>query len=229
MKFGALSPFPQNLGGGIPIAGQYLIEIQNMLGDAFSTDINTIVGAENIADARLFAAINLTSQRLVNNSIPNTASSDSINDWVYRYGISKEETDDETRKSLSAKYTAAIGPTYANISNTLYNLLGDVLISIEYHYGEDLTNAPTLTYWPNNPIMRGVTDIDMGGMGGTWMSGRCHIHINIDCKQIEYMTYKRKIEECLDTLLPATSTFAVNFGADYFKIEISKLDYNVLG
>lgn len=228
MRLGALSPLATRLGGGETLESTYLREIQAALGDGFTQSLDGPVGVENICDARLFASIFKASERMRTQTLPGK-STDALNDWIVRLGIvlPNDSTDQTKRQEAAAKYTALIGPTVENLSNSLNNLLGDKFISVDYTYTGDLENPPEPTYWQDNP---GPTDKDMGGSGGTWSSQRQVFVVSAtvaDTTDVEAMkALSQSVDKLLDNLAHVCSKWTFNANEfDGFHLDIDPMDF----
>jgi hypothetical protein len=232
MALGGLAPFPRRLGGGKPSAAKWLHAIKSTLGSAFTTDDHSIVGAENIATARLFAGLSSTSERVVKNSIPTTAY-DALRSWADRLGISirDDESADDIRSACMAKYKAMHGPTASIISESLKDLLGSDFVSLIFFNGQDLDNPPDSTYWEGiNPL-----PYNLGGnifFDDEWTSTRCNVLVVIK-RPDDIMSYdfnylvNVQMYELLDRLLPAYATWSWTVAPyDGFDLDNDELDFN---
>ena len=211
MAHGGLAPRPRRLGENGTVTQRFLAAIKAGMGDAFSQEDESIIGAENIAWARLFTLAHWQAEKLVNNSLPAT-SFDLLLDWATRLGVSFRPTDSiaSIRKACVAKYMATGGSTQTNIQDTVSTLLAGSLIDITYFYSGDLSAPPDQTYWAKNPAPNSFGDLGLGD--GTWTSLRCHILVAVQqasgqgFNDLMYLVCVQ-LYNLLDVMLPAWATF----------------------
>lgn len=227
MGFGRLSPFPLRLGETVSATQKWLAEVKANLGDAFTQDDTSLVGAENIALARLLTMAQWQAEKLQNNSLPGT-SYDLLLDWAARLGVPFRATDSiaSIRAACAAKYMASGGSTQTNIHDTLTTLMGQSLIDVTYFYSGNLAVLPEDTFWPPNPNPNPGGDLGLGD--GNWTSSRAHILISVQQasgQSLNDLMYLVNVQmyNLLDTMLPSWATFDFNLGeyADGFIIASS--------
>lgn len=226
---------PLRLGGGRTRATQLLEHLEGAQGNAFTTESGTILKAENIATARLFAGVLNAAEKVSNGAIPGTSPIDALYAWAKRLGVSVSLNDkpSDIRKACAAKYRAQVGPTVTNENDALAELLGSAYLNVTRFEGSDLANPPYPTLW--NGVNPGPATADLGGdAGGAWFSGRCHLLVNVQQPQgmpwDDFMfLINVRLFDMLDQMLPASSTFNWNLGVyNGFQLNVDKLDYNAL-
>jgi uncharacterized protein YmfQ (DUF2313 family) len=89
--FGGANPFPRRFGGGETRLQQILTSLQADRGDAYSTDWDSVVYAENMAIARAVSAGWGTNERLGHLWVPSRTSPDVIERWEKMLVISPKQ------------------------------------------------------------------------------------------------------------------------------------------
>jgi hypothetical protein len=216
----------------VPYAGQVHRELRAMRGSAYTQDPHTLVDAENIAMARMFAAVwYRTPEKVRANATPRRCD-EKLEYWVEVLGVPKKQGEQrwQLRDRASAHYQAANGPTMSNITSSLASLLGDAFIEVTHQEGVDLDTPPTQTFWPGvNP---GDASYSLGR--GAWMSERCHLAIEaqipVGMSDGDFLHLMNvEMFALLDTLLPAWATWgwAVSTGGSLgFFLDVSRLDFD---
>lgn len=207
MTFGRLAPFPLVFGSDPTPAELWLEEIKAALGDAFSKENISVVGAENIATALMLHDLTNTAQRLEDNAIP-ASSYDLLLAWCDRLGITVSPDDSETsiRAACVAKYRAGDGNSELDVRESLEALLGDALLTIFYPRGIDGYESNQL----------------------------CHVLVCVD--QPADMSFDQflflinvRMFDLLDKLLAAYCSFDFNLGVySGFELDTSQMDLTAL-
>ncbi len=214
MSFGRLAPLPRRCGEGESLTSKWLDVVKADLGDAFTQDTVSIIGAESVAIARLLTLAQWQAEKLQNNSLPGT-SHDLLLDWAERLGVPFRPSDSiaSIRSACEAKYLASAGASQTNIKDSLTKLLAQSLIDVTYFYWRSLVapaDSEDQTYWPKNP--RNYLAGDFGLGDGVWTSTRAHIVIAVQQasgQSFNDLMYLVNVQmyNLLDTMLPAWSSF----------------------
>lgn len=208
MAFGGLARTGR-LGGAKPTAAVILEELKLALGDAFTFDNFSIVGAENTAIARALAAVRDSTEKIINNATP-LYCHDMLAVWAERLGVSYTNSDsvNTIRNRCIAKYRAQQGPSRTNIQDTLDALLRNALVEIRYYDYE--------TFEAEDPNVM-----------------RCHLTVYVE--QPSNMTYDElyymmvgEFWDLMDLMLPAYSQFDFSIGDEGFIIGESLLGHTAL-
>lgn len=214
----------------IPYAGQIYRELHAMRGSAYTQKPHTLVDAENIAIARMFAAVWYRTPEKVRANATPLRCDEKLEYWVEVLGIPNKPGDQrwQLRDRASAHYRAVNGPTMSNITESLAALLGDAFVSAAHEEGADLATPPTQTFWPD--INPGDSSYSLGR--GAWMSERCHLAVETiqpagmsDGDFLHLMNVE--MSALLDSMLPAWATFSWHTGSG-FLLDISRLDFTGL-
>lgn len=149
-------------GGSKPLAAQWIEFLRAGLGNAFTQNNNSIVGAETITLSRLLANISASSEKLETNFIPGT-SSDALFQWAKRLGVTirSDSTQEDIRAACAAKYRSPSGATRGNINESISALLGDSLVKVFRYYGDETSLYPEVA---NSFWFGGTTFVDDGNL-----------------------------------------------------------------
>jgi hypothetical protein len=218
----------------IPYAGQWYRELHAMRGSAYTQKPLTLVDAENIAIARMSAAVwSRTPEKIRANATP-LRCDEKLEYWVAVLGLPNRlgEQRWQLRDRAAAHYKAVNGPTLQNVIASLDSLLGEALVDVTHQEGVDLATPPTQTFWP--VINPGDASYSLGK--GAWMSERCHVYVEtaipsgmsdgdfLHLMNVEMFTL-------LDSMLPVWATFGwagtSGSGSGFF-LDISRLDFDGL-
>jgi hypothetical protein len=217
--------------GAAPYAWHVYRSLQSMRGTAYSPDTSgTLVHAENLAIARLMAAVYYRlPEKVVANSTPERAD-EKLAQWVTVLRVRERDGDQawQLRRKCMAKFRMALGPTQQTTDDAIRELLGDVYVQSLRAAGADLATPPTNTYWPGvNP---GDAALSLGG--GAWCSPRAHLGVKVvrptsgdDAQFLDLVGVQ--VFDLLDSLVPAWCTFEWTTG-DGFLLDVSDLDFTGL-
>ena len=218
--------------GSRPYAASFYIELRdNLRGSAFTNAAGTLVHVENVAIARLMAALVRAGDKVRNNSLPATAD-EKLQDWIEILNVitRAQDTQQAKRETCSAQYRAAPGPTRQVVDDAAAELLGDLFVKVHRFTGADLDNPPTPTYWDAG--VPGPAAYDLGG--GTWLSARSHLVVEVtDPGGVSLADYYYLVDaqlfRLLNRILPiyVTADWAVNVD-DGFDLDVDKLDFGAL-
>lgn len=221
---GRLAPLPLRLGGINTPAGM-LASIKSGLGSAFTQENNSYVGAENIAQARLFAALNDCAERIVNNATPAKSTGQALLTWANRLGVNVPNDCPEhlIRALCMDKYTLIAPMTYVAITDLLREKLGSIYKSIRIQKSNDLDNAPYRT-------VSSVDDLPVQEVPFVpfyWFSSRCQLLIlyqypdNYTTTEVDQLL--SQTSDLLNILLPSWVDFVFSEHVGYI-LDISELD-----
>jgi hypothetical protein len=229
---GATDKMSSTTEGQRPYAAAFYIELRdNLRGSAFTKESGTLVHVENVAIARLMAALVRTGDKVRNNAIPSTAD-EKLDDWIKILNVVSRagDSDQSKREECAAQYRVAPGPTRQVVDDAISELLGDLFVKVHRFTGADLDNPPEPTHWPT--INPGPADYDLGG--GTWLSARSHLVVEVTepsgvSLADYYYLVDAKLFRLLNRILPAyvTADWAVNVD-DGFALDVDKLDFGAL-
>lgn len=229
---GSLDKVDSTTEGDRPYAWLWYRELQAMRGSAYSSEVGgTLVHAENLALARLFAGVfSRLPEKIVANSVPST-SDEKLSHWVtvLRVRTNDGDTPEIIRNKCSAKFKLALGPTELNTDEAVRALLGNFYTSTVRNVGSSLAAPPTPTHWPG--IDPGPSSYDLGG--GTWLSSRKHlVVVSVKPASGDEAAWRElmnvQLFDLLDTLCPADATFNYSTSASFI-LDVSRLDFDGLG
>jgi hypothetical protein len=213
-----------------PYAWAWYLELEGMLGSAFTKSRTGVVHAEKLAKARLFGAgIQRSFERFRNNCVPATAT-DMLTAWARCFNVQTGPSIPEwkVRRSCATKMKLLTGCTKPNIDAALAELFGDILVSVNRNDTNDLDDPPENTYWPNGD----PGDPSYSICGYQWSSGRCHVWVQVswppDMSKTEFL-HLMEVEyfRLMDIALPAHATFAWDLDTSTgFLLDISLMDYD---
>src|SRR5687767_14624030 len=153
-----------------PYAYSVYRELQAMRGSAYTTKPGTLVHVENLAIARMHAAVCLRAPEKIRANANPGRSDEKLDYWVEVLNVPVRDQDQrwQIRERLAAHYKAAKGPTVESIVESVQALLGDAFVEIIQVTGAALGTPPTQTFWPG--VNDGPPAYDLGG--GAWLSER---------------------------------------------------------
>lgn len=214
-----------------PYAAQWYREFHAARGSAYTTKPHALVDMENIAASRLLAAtFSRTPEKFSANATP-AHSSERLDYWVKVLGVPSKPDDPEwvLRKRCAAHYKAAIGPTLANVTAAVQELLGDVFVAVHTYEGTDLDTPPYPTFWPGAGSGTGSYSIG----GPLWLSRRSHIRIEVQepsgITRTDFLQLMNvQLHQLLDRILPAWVTWNWSVGSDGFRIGIDQIGIDAI-
>lgn len=210
-----------------PYAAQWYRELHAMRGSGFTQSPYTLVDAENIAIARMSAAVwSRMPEKVRANATPLRAD-EKLENWVLVLNVPTQADDQrwQIRERCVASYKSSQGPTAQGIVDSLSDLLGETFVDATWQTGADLATPPTITYWPG--VNAGPATYSLGG--GAWFSERSHLTVQVTPPASSglsefYNLMNVQMFQLLDTLLPCWATF--NWAdSDGFLLDISQLDF----
>lgn len=216
----------------VPYAFSQYRALQDARGSAYSKESGTLVHVENLSLARAHAATWRRAERLACNGNPATAL-EKAEEWRQVLGTRRRDgdTDATLRTRNAAKMRTALGPTRRAVDDAVEELLGTMYARTWRNNGsETIADDDEGTFWPTeNP---GAPSRDLGG--GPWYSDRSHVVIEVNrppsATSTAFDSAMADLTELLDTMLPATCTFAWVTGADDgFTLDEDLLDEGCLG
>lgn len=211
----------------VPYAYSVYQELRAMRGSAYTQKPGTLVHVENLAMARMHAAVCLRAPEKIRANATPGRSDEKLEYWVDVLGVPVRDIDQrwQIRERCAAHYRAATGPTYERVVEAVSDLLGDAFVEIIQTTGSNLATPPTQTFWPGvNP---GPAAYDLGG--GAWLTERARIVVVVqqpsgitDEDFLQLMNVQ--LFELLDRLLPCWAEWLWVVGSDGFFLDISSLD-----
>ncbi len=209
-----------------PYAAQWYREVQAMRGSAYSKNAYSIVDAENVAISRYMSAVfSRTPEKYSANATP-ARSDERINYWTEVLGVPNGPSDPSylLRRRCSAHYKAAVGPSLANVTTAISDLLGPVFVGLDTYAGLDLDNPPAPTFWPAGSSDGGAFSIG----GPTWFSRRSHIRVSVvetpGITRTEFLQLMNvQLYQLLDRMLPTWVTWNWSVGSDGFTIGVDQI------
>lgn len=217
--------------GDVPYAYSVYQELQAMRGSAYTQKPGTLVHCENLAIARMHAAVCLrTPEKIRANATPRRAD-EKLDYWVDVLKIPIRDQDQrwQIRERAAAHFKAATGPTLERVITAVQDLLGEAFVEVVQTTGTVLGTPPSQTFWPGaNP---GAHAYDLGA--GSWFSERCRLLIQVD--EPPGMTREEFIQlmnvqlfALLDPMLPCWATWDWSLEGDGFLLDMSLLDLDGL-
>lgn len=214
--------------GDAPYAWWVYRNLQALRGSAYSQRVGgTLVHCENLATARLFAwAFWRMPEKLVANSQPMSAD-EGLPYHVKVLGVPTRASDQkwQIRQRCAAHAKAILAVNIQTIQGAISDLLGDVYVDSSFAFGTDLSDPPTITYWPGvNP---GPAAFSLGG--GAWVSERSRLTVITQIPPgVSLAEYRQLVDvqlfQLLHRLLPTYCTFGWSVDGDGFFLDISPLD-----
>jgi hypothetical protein len=212
----------------VPYAWSWYRTYETLLGTAFTTERTGVIFARKLALARHEAAKTRTVERAICNSQPVT-SDELLGTWAValRVPFYPEDEKWQVRLRCAARFSAPNGPNFAQVDESLADLLGDIYVQTIRRYGSSLSSPPTQTFWSGNP---GSPGMSLGG--GEWLSERSRITVEVDYPaDAELGAFLRTVNVAmfhhLDITLPAWCTIAWTTwapGSRGFYLDVSRLD-----
>lgn len=218
--------------GDVPYAYSVYQELRAMRGSAYTQKAGSLVHCENLAIARMHAAICLRAPEKVRANATPGRSDEKLEYWVEVLKIPVSDRDQrwQIRARAAAHYKSANGPTLANVTTAVQDLLGDAFVEVIQTTGLTLSAPPTATFWPG--INPGASAYDLGG--GAWFSERGRLLISVQqppgMSQDEFLQLMNvQLFALLDPMLPcwATWDWAILDDTD-FLLDISAMDLDGL-
>jgi hypothetical protein len=224
---GAIDKRSSSTEGVTPYAYSVYQELRAMRGSAYTQKPGTLVHVENLAIARMHAAVCLRAPEKIRANANPGRSDEKLDYWVDVLGVPVRDSDQrwQIRERCAAHYKAAKGPTLANVTEAVSDLLGDAFIEIQQMTGADLANPPTQTFWPG--INPGPPSYDLGG--GAWLSERCRLIIVVEqpdgMSNDDFLQLMNvQLFELLDPMLPCWTGWEWVVESDGFFLDLSSLD-----
>lgn len=214
-----------------PYAAGWYRELHAMRGSAYTKSPRTLVDAENIAIARMSAAVwSRTPEKARANQTPLRAD-EKLEYWLEVLAVQgpADEQRWQMRQRAVTHFRAAKGPTTANVLQALTDLLGDAFVAMHIQTGPDLATPPPITYWPGvNP---GVPEYDLGG--GAWFSERAQLEVEIiqppSMSLGDFLLLTNvQLFDLLDKMLPAWAGFTWAISTGGFLLDTSLMDFDGL-
>ncbi len=210
-----------------PYAWTWYQEYESALGSGFTTARTGIVHCRKLALARSAAGLERCAEKINANSHPDTAD-DMLGEWVeiLKVRLRGDETRQEIRQLLGAKFVAVTGNDSASIDRLCERILGAAFVGVVRVYGTTLDSPPTNTYWPG--INPGLPTFDLGA--GTWFSERSQLVVQINRPgdtSDEIFDKKLNVDLFLelDRVLPAWCTFSKAVLDDGgFRLDLDPMD-----
>lgn len=199
----------------VPYAAGWYQILQDQRGSSYTAKPNTFVHVENLALARIQAAVcNRYPDKLRANSVPNRAD-EGLPYWQAVLGVTPfvGESKVSIRSRCSALYAVAPVPSYGFLRDMCATILGPMFSSFTISKGNssgDLSAVATNTYWPG--INPGLAAYSLGG--GAWYSDRCSIVIGVTkSASMTEAEYDRMVNvalfQALDRTKPAWTSISV--------------------
>lgn len=195
--------------GRAPYAAHILAELQEQRGTAYTTTPGRLVDVENLALARFLAATGPRLAEKVRANATPERSDERLPYWQKFLAVPTKPGEPKwrLRQKLTAHYRSSEGPTRGAVIAALEELLGDAFVDATWDEGASLSAPPTPTYWPTvNP------GPDDGLGGGTWLSTRCHLFVEVvipsGMSTGEFLTIVNvDMQALLDRVLAGWATF----------------------
>jgi len=200
--------------GESPYAWQWLQEMRQVRGDAFSTAPGSFTEMENIALARHFGMVQRLAERHAASQTPE-GSDQTLGRWAKILDIGTTTNRDwELRSVAAAKFALTIGgPTAAALTAAAQQVFRHNFVTIHRFLG-DFDTPPEPTFWPAGVVGPGVLDIG----NGVWSSVRYYYLIELTAtSDIErarvYGVAKNTFDDLLRSSLPPVCTWGYTFKA----------------
>lgn len=200
--------------GESPYAWQWLQEMRQVRGDAFSTAPGSFPEMENIALARHFGMVQRLAERHAASQTPE-GSDQTLGRWAKILNIGTTTNRDwELRSVAAAKFALTIGgPTAAAITAAAQQVFRHNFVTIHRFVG-DFDSPPVPTFWPAGVVGPGVLDIG----NGVWSSVRYYYLIQLtavsDSERARvYGVAKNTFDDLLRSALPPVNTWGYTFTA----------------
>jgi hypothetical protein len=200
--------------GESPYAWQWLQEMRQVRGDAFSTAPGSFTEMENIALARHFGMVQRLAERHAASQTPE-GSDQTLGRWAKILDIGTTTNRDwELRSVAAAKFALTIGgPTAAALTAAAQQVFRHNFVTIHRFLG-DFDAPPEPTFWPAGVVGPGVLDIG----NGVWSSVRYYYLIELTAtSDIErarvYGVAKNTFDDLLRSSLPPVCTWGYTFKA----------------
>lgn len=215
-----------------PYAWSWYLELEDMLGSAFTKARTGYVHAQKLALARLFGAgLQRANERFVNNCVPASAS-DLLPTWAQCFNVQFAPSTPEwqVRRDCSVRMKLLTGCTVDNIDNAIEEQLDGNLVAVHRNTSDPLSSPPANTYWPGG--LPGDPNYSLCGY--QWSSGRAHVWAEVtwppDLSQTEFLQLTDvRLFRLMDLALPAHATFAWDLDTNTgFILDVSLLGYETL-
>lgn len=243
-----LGSFPIRLGGEPTPHEGWTKFFQDALGDAFTKEQISIVGAETYALAGALQLANQTCEKIITNSKPGTAS-DALVKWANRLGVTilPDDTEASLRLRCAVKYMSSGGNTEGATLDLIAALLGSAFVTIHFNKGDDpddISSEPDGVVWDlGNSLAPATYDLfalprdDNDPMDeGTevWTSPAASIIVEVtqpdNMSSDDFLKLVNvDLYNLLDGVLPAWATWHWVVGDDGFILDEDLLDFNGLG
>src|SRR5687767_151807 len=127
---GSLDKRASSTEGIEPYAYGVYRELQAMRGSAYTTRTGTLVHVENLAIARMHAAVCLRAPEKIRANANPGRSDEKLDYWVEVLNVPVRDADQrwQIRERCAAHYKAAKGPTLSNVVEAVSALLGDAFV-----------------------------------------------------------------------------------------------------
>lgn len=228
--------------GEIPYAAVFYKTLQDAQGSAYSKALSGPLHWENLADARVAAAMYRCAEKLQKNASPSRAD-EGLYYWTEVLGVSVSpyDTDEDIREKCSARYKGFSGNSFIEVTNVVQGMLNDALSSIKRFIGLSFGEWPEETRWVKNP---GPTYLDLGRgynetgdhpgetwRRGAWYSDRSRLLIEVVRgalpERIENTRLNIDMRDSLQRMLPSWTTWQWAYEGG-FVLDKSKLDVSAL-
>lgn len=200
--------------GERPYSWQWLLEMRQVRGDAFSIAPGSFTEMENIALARHFGMIQRCAERHASSQAPEK-SDQALGRWAKILNIGGNNNRDwELRDAAAAKFAITIaGPTVAGLTSAAETIFRHNFVQIVRNNGS-LASDSEPTYWPAGDVGPGALDIG----GGVWTTHRYHYTIQLtagtDTERIRLLgVAKNTFDDLLLSALPPICTWSYTFSS----------------
>jgi hypothetical protein len=199
--------------GETPYAWQWLQEMRQVRGDAFSTAPGSFTEMENVALARHFGMVQRLAERHAANQLPESADQ-SLGRWAKILNIGTSHNRDfELRDIAAAKLALTIaGPTAAGITAAAERVFRHNFVQVHRFEGT-IDWPPYPTFWPAG-LFIGPGALDIGA--GVWSSIRYHYLIELtaasDSERVRILgLVKQTFDDILISALTPVCTWSYSF------------------
>jgi hypothetical protein len=213
----------------VPYAWSWYRQLQLMRGSAYTTKRASLVHAETLCIARVFAGLTRAAERRECNAQPITAD-ERLAYWVtvLAVPVAPDDTRQDARLRCAAKYQAAHGATAAAVDAACARLLGDSFVRTWRFRGADIDSPPDQTFWPG--INAGPSSHDLGG--GAWSSARARLIV--ETRRVPGQSeaeYQRLVGlnlfQMLDPMIDSHAAFDWSETVEEgFLLDIDQMDYS---
>jgi hypothetical protein len=208
-----------------PVAWGYFRIGADSLGTAYD-ETEPFIGAELLAEARLFGAIHRSFQKASANALPGTAD-EALDDWAAELGV-RVGRDRPAARAFAAAIVSRTGDdaqTLADVTALAAVALGQFFVGVSLIRGADLANPPVLTL--SGAVTGSAAQLyDLGG--GAWTSSRAMLLIDtVTPVTSELAEYQQRVTvdlpAALHDVIPAWASWAITAGGQFWTLDVSRL------